>query len=137
MNEPTADPSVQERYARWLERGTRLGLVLLVVGLFLYVSELVAPHVPIQRLPALWGLPAHHYLQEARIPRGWGWASLAHRGDLMNLAGIAVLAGCSILPLAAAFAYFRARGERFYSAVCGLEIVVLLLAASGLLVASH
>lgn len=137
MNEPAADPSVQERYARWLERGARLGLVLLVVGLFLYVSELVAPHVPIQRLPALWGLPAHHYLQETRIPRGWGWAALAHRGDLMNLAGIAVLAGCSILPLAAAFAYFRAHGERFYSAVCGLEIVVLLLAASGLLVGGH
>jgi hypothetical protein len=136
MSEPSATP-VQERYARWLERGSRVGLALLVVGLFLYVSELVTPHVPIERLPALWGLPAHHYLQEARIPRGWGWAALAHRGDLMNLAGIAVLAGCSMLPLAAALLHFRAQGERLYSAICALEIVVLLLAASGLLGAAH
>jgi hypothetical protein len=129
--------SPQERYARWLERGTRTGLVLLVVGLVAYVFELVTPHVPIERLPALWGLPAHHFLEQTRIPRGWGWAALAHRGDLMNLAGIAVLAGCSVLPLAAAVLDFRAHGERFYSAVCALEIVVLLLAASGLLVAGH
>ena len=137
MSEPGAPLSLHERYARWLELGSRIGLLLLVVGLVAYVFELVAPHVPIERLPALWGLPAHRFLQEARIPPGWGWAGLAHRGDLMNLAGIAVLAGCSMLPLAAAFAYFRARGERFYSAVCALEIVVLLLAASGLLTAGH
>lgn len=127
----------QERYARWLELGSRAGLALLLIGLVVYVTELVVPHVPIARLPALWTLPAGRYLQETGISPGWGWASLAHRGDLMNLAGIAVLAGCSILPLGAAFAAFRARGERTLAIFCALEIAVLVLAASGLLTAGH
>jgi hypothetical protein len=37
------------------------------------------------------------------------------------------------VPLGAAFAVFRARGERTLAILCALEVAVLLLAASGLL----
>jgi hypothetical protein len=127
----------QEHYARWLERGSRVGFALLVVGLLVYVTEMIEPHVPIGQLPALWTLPAERFLQVTGISPGWGWAALAHRSDLMNLAGIAVLAGCSILPLGAALAAFRARGERTFAVLCALQIAVLLLAASGLLTGGH
>lgn len=133
----TAPGAEQETYARWLELGSRTGLALLVIGLVVYVTELVPPHVAIDRLPVLWTLPAERFLQETGITPGWGWASLAHRGDLMNLAGIAVLAGCSILPLGAAFVVLRARGERTFAIFCALQIAVLLLAASGLLTGGH
>lgn len=133
----TAAGEEQQAYARWLELGSRVGLALLVAGLFLYVTEMVPPHVPIERLPALWGLPAEKFLQATGISPGWGWVVLAHRGDLMNLAGISVLAGCSILPLGAALAVFRSRGERTYAILCALQIAVLLLAASGLLTGGH
>ena len=52
----------QERYARWLERGSRLGFVLLVIGLVVYLTGMVEPHVPIAQLPALWSLPADRFL---------------------------------------------------------------------------
>jgi hypothetical protein len=48
-----------------------------------------------------------------------------------------VLAGCSILPLGAAFVVLRARGERTFAIFCALQIAVLLLAASGLLTGGH
>ncbi len=127
----------QQRYARWLAWGTRVGLGLLVASFVLYLTGLAAPHVPIDRLPELWSRPAAEYLAETGIRTGWGWAALAHRGDVMNLVGIAILASCSIPPLAAVIPAFRASGERAFVAICALEIAVLALAASGLLAWGH
>jgi hypothetical protein len=127
----------QERYARWLARGTRLGFAMLVLGFLAYVAEAVEAHVPIDRLPDLWHLPAEEFLVAAGIEPGWGWSALAHRGDLMNLVGIAVLATASVPCLLAVVPVFRARGERALAAICVLEVAVLLLAASGLLTGGH
>lgn len=127
----------QERYARWLAGGTRLGFAMLVLGFLAYVAEVVEAHVAIDRLPDLWHLPAHEFLAEAGIEPGWGWSALAHRGDLMNLASIAVLATVSVPCLAAVVPIFRARGEHALVAICLLEIAVLLLAASGVFAGGH
>ena len=55
------------------------------------------------------------------------------------LAGLlsAVLAGCSAVCLAAVIPLYVRRGDRAYALVCALVIVVLLLAASGILTAGH
>ena len=127
----------QARYARYLAWGTRLGLALLVPSFVAYVAGLVAPHVPIDRLPSLWSRPAADFLRDAGIDAGWGWALFAHRGDMLNLVSIAVLATCSIACLAAVIPIFHARGERAFVAICVLQIAVLLLAASGLLAVGH
>jgi hypothetical protein len=132
-----AIPDAQKRYARWLGWGMRLGFGLLAAGFVAYVSGLVAPHVPIEQLPSLWGRPAAEFLREAGISAGWGWAALAHRGDMLNLVGVALLAACSIACLAAVIPVFRARGERAFVAICALQIAVLVLAASGVLATSH
>lgn len=127
----------QAGYARWLARGTVIGFAMLVVGFAAYVGGLVDPHVPIDRLPQLWHLPAEEFLAAAGIEPGWGWARLAHRGDVMNLLSIALLATVSVPCLLAVVPVFRARGERALVAICLLEVVVLLLAASGLLAGGH
>lgn len=127
----------QERYARWLARGSRLGFAMLVVGFVAYVTGMVEAHVPIARLPALWHLPAGEFLAATGIEPGWGWMALAHRGDVMNLLGIAVLAAISIPCLLAVTPIFHARGERSLTAICILEVAVLLLAASGVLAGGH
>lgn len=127
----------QERYARWLAAGTRFGLAILVLSFVVYVAEIVPAHVPIERLPDLWGRSAAEFLEETGIPAGWGWAALAHRGDVMNLIGIALLATCSIPCLLAVMPIFRARREPVFIAICALEIAVLALAASGFLNAAH
>lgn len=132
-----AEPLEQLRYAAWLEWGTRAGFVLLVAGFALYVTGVVAPHVPPDRLPELWTLSSAEYLRTTGLGSGWDWLRFAHRGDMMNLVGIAWLAGCSVACLAAVIPVFRARGDRTHVAICALEIAVIVLAASGILTAGH
>ena len=121
----------QERYARWLGWGTRVGLALLLASFAAYLLGLLSAQVPIDRLPAMWTLPADEFIAQAGIPSGWGWLGFANRGDVLNLVGIAVLAGCSVPCLAAVLPAFRARGERAFAWICAAEIAVLALAASG------
>jgi hypothetical protein len=131
-----AGGEAQATYARWLKRGTFVGAAVLVVGFAAYVLGVV-PHVPIEHLPALWEQPASQYLERAQLRPGWHWATLVHRSDMLVVAGIALLATCSVASLAAAIRAFRARGERAFVVICVVQIAVLLLAASGLLAGGH
>lgn len=124
--------AAQVRYARWLQWGTRVSLAVLIAGFAAYVSGLLRAQVPIEQLPELWGRSASELLAHTGIAPGWAWASLVERGDMLVLAAIALMASCSIPPLAAAIPIFRKRREGIFVLVCALEIVVLVLAASGL-----
>jgi len=124
-------------YARLLEWGTRAGLALLFLSFIAYVTGLLTPHVPLAQLPQLWNQPVGEYLRLTQSPQGWGWLELVSRGDFSNLLGIAVLASCSIPPLLAVIPLFRRQRAGAYAIICALEILVLLLAASGWLSAGH
>lgn len=128
--------AAQRRYAQWLLWGTRLGLGLLVASFVAYVLGL-APHVPIDQLPGLWKLPAGELLARTNVDAGWGWATLLPRSDMLVMASIAILATCSVPCLLAIVPVFAGRGEKALWIVCLLEVVVLLVAASGLLAAGH
>jgi hypothetical protein len=132
-----AQPEEQLRYARLLDWGTRVGLALLVLSFAAYVSGLVQAHVPVQRLPEVWQHPAAKYLELTGSPTGWGWVALIHRGDIAGLVGIAVLAGCSVLCLAALIPLYLRRGDRMFALLCAAEIAVVVLAASGWLTGGH
>jgi hypothetical protein len=127
------DP-IQLRYARWLAWGTRVGLACLVLAFAAYLFG-IAPHVPIERLPALWELPAARLLSETGLKAGWHWASLLHRSDMLLIAAIALLASISVACVAAVIPAFAKRGDRVFVLIGVLQICVLLLAASGLLTA--
>ena len=131
----SGDP-VQVRYARWLAWGTRAGLAFLLLGFVAYLAGL-APHVPIDRLPALWEVPASQLLSETGLKPGWHWATLLHRSDMLVLAAIAFLSTISAACVAAVLPVFAKRGDRIFVAIGILQIVVLLVAASGLLSAGH
>lgn len=130
-------PAEALRYARLLEWGMRLGLALLLLSFVAYAGGWWSPHVPLAQLPALWSLPVGAYLQATASPQGWGWLALAGRSDYANLLGIAVLASCSIPPLLAVIPLFLRQRARAYAIICALEILVLLLAASGWLGGGH
>ncbi len=126
-----------KRYATWLAWGTRAGLAILVIAFVAYLGGVLEPHVPIERTAALWGQPAAAMLQETGMRAGWDWARRLPRSDMLSLAAIALLAGCSIPCIAAVIPVFARRRERALIAICALQIAVLVLAASGLLAATH
>lgn len=134
---PAAQPEAL-RYATLLEWGTRAGLLLLVLSFAAYVSGWYVPHVPLERLPSLWGLPVNAFHEAARTPQSWDWELIVMHGDHANMVGIGVLAACSLPPLLALVPLFlKQRNGVVYAAICALEVLVILLAASGVLSAGH
>ena len=136
LNRPD-ELAAQVRYSKWLAWGTRVGLALLAASFALYLFGVTAPHVPIERLPELWRMPASELMAQARVRPGWDWAAYLPRGDMLVLAAIAILSTCSALCIAAVIPIFRARGERAFVAICALTILVLLVALSGVLATGH
>ena len=128
--------AIQAGYARWLRYGMWAGVAVLVAGFAAYLLG-VAPHVPMEQLPSIWSQSAPAYLERAGLHPGWQWASLLHRIDMLVVAGIALLATCSIASLVVAIRAFAANGERAFAIICALQIVVLLFAASGVISVGH
>ena len=121
-----------------LDWGTRLGFVLLVVSFVAYVLGCArrrmcrwssCPRCGTSRWP--------RYLQRTGTPTGWGWLALVHQGDIANLVGIALLAGCSLPPLLALLPLYLKQRDWAMATICLLEVAVILLAASGVLTAGH
>lgn len=133
---PTGSPSPEQlRYALLLDLGMKLALAALVAGFAAYVSGLLPALIPLEALPRLWTLPVADYVRESGMATGWGWLALPGKGDVVMTAGIAMLAGISIVCLAALVpAYARARDGPYLIVTLGL-IGLLMLAASGVLVA--
>ncbi len=134
---PLQQPPEQVRYARLLEWGTRVGLVLLVISFAAYGLGWLPSLVPPERLPELWSQPVATYLQRSGMPSGWGWVTQLGHGDVLPLLGIAVLAACSLPALLALVPLYRARGDRAFVVLCLAEVAVVLLAASGWLSGGH
>ena len=133
------DPFAAEEltYARWLDFGTRLGLVGLIASFLAYALGILPPHVPLDELAKAWSLPVEQYRAVAGAPAGWGWLSLGARGDYLNYFAIAFLALVSALCYLRILPLLAARGDRIYVLIAVLEIAVLAAAAAGLAGAAH
>lgn len=127
----------QLAYADLLDIGMKIGLAGMVVFFLLYVSGLVTPHIPLAELPQYWSLPVHDYLEKSGAPVGWGWAKLVGKGDFLNIVPVAFLSTITIVCYARILPMLRAKGDNFYATIVVVEIVVLTLAASGLLAGGH
>jgi hypothetical protein len=130
-------PPEQVRYAQWLHWSGWLGLAVLAGAFLVYVTGIVAPTIPLERLPRLWHLSAEEFKQLHRLEGGWTWIRTLNRGDALNVLGIAILSGCSALPLIAVTPIYARRGDRIYAALCLLLVAVLVLAASGVIAPGH
>ena len=139
MSDPTSGsrPPEQLRYATLLDWGAKLGFAVLVLAFAAYVTGVLTAHVPHERLPGLWTLPLEAYLAQTGTPTGWDWLALLAKGEFASIAGIAILAACTIPCLLAIVPVYWARGERAMAVIAAVTIAIQLLAASGFLVAGH
>ena len=139
MNDQVKVPEEQVQYANILFWGAWLGIALMVVTYFVYVGGVLEPHIPLEEVPNVWGLRVTEYVAKYGIPLGWGWAGLVGKGDFFNFLGIALLAGMTVICFLVTLipAYLKQKDKPLL-AVSVLEIIVLTVAASGLLgVAGH
>ncbi|MDL2286558.1 hypothetical protein LJC24_03910 [Desulfococcaceae bacterium OttesenSCG-928-F15] len=132
MKESVHASPEQTAYADLLFYGCWLGLVIMVVTYSLYVFGVITPHVPLEKMPEVWTQPVSHYLKEAQVPTGWGWATLLKEGDFLNFIGIVLLAGLSIVCYLRIIPSLFRKGDRAMAIIATLEVFVLVLAASGI-----
>lgn len=132
-------------YARLLAWGTYAGLATLIVTFTLYILGTLTPSIPIQELPNYWTLSAHEYLEAVNqqflhrehLVTGWRWIWVLNRGDYLNFLGIAFLALVTIVCYASIVPTLLRKRDWIYSGIALLEILILVLAASGILKVGH
>ena len=135
----------QMLYAKWLEKGMLIGLLLLVISFALYVFGIITPVIPLDELSNYWKLPVKEYLaainnnflHQPHPPTGWAWLKLIGKGDFLNFLPIAILSGITILCYGVIVPVFQRKGEKAYLIMAIAEVVILTLAASGFLAAGH
>jgi hypothetical protein len=126
-------PPEQLLYARVLRACVSAGWVLLAFSFLLYLLGLPQPRIPVEQLPQYWGLPVDQFVRATQAPTGWGWLALLSSSDMLNLAGIALLAAASALSSLAVLPVLVRRGELALFAIALLQVIVVALSASNVL----
>ena len=125
------------RYARVLAWCTRAGMGVLLVTLILYLAGAVPPLVPLEETPAYWSLSIDDYQEESGMReqwgpvKGWRWVRHVDHGEFLVYVGIAMLAAVTIGCYLAILPMLLRKGRRLYAVMVILELLVLGLAASG------
>jgi uncharacterized membrane protein len=133
MNNKVRATEEQLAYASVLNRGMKIGLTLITITFLVYVTGILTPHLPVSDLPKYWSMPVKQYIKTADIHTGWSWLNMLHKGDFLNFAGIAFLAGVTVACLFPVISIFWRKKDKVYAAISTLEVIVLSLAASGIL----
>jgi len=120
-------------YAKILERGMFIGLLILFITFGLYAFGVMDPYIPLDKISNYWSMNVNDYLHHANIKAGWAWVGMLKYGDFVNFIGIAILAGVTILCYAAIVPTLLKSNDKVYAALAILEVIILSVAASGIL----
>lgn len=123
----------QVRYADLLFYGCWIGIFLMIITYIVYLAGILEPHIPLKEIPQYWTMSVDHYLHEGNVPRGWGWVFLLNQGDFLNFLGIVLLAGMTIICYFTLIPVYFKKKDWVVMFIAILEILVLALAASGIL----
>jgi hypothetical protein len=124
-------------YAKLLEWGMYIGLLILFITFALYAFGIMDPYIPMDKISGYWNLNVHDYLEHAGIKDGWAWLGMLKYGDFVNFIGIAILAGVTIICYAAIVPTLLRSNDKVYAILAVLEVIILSAAASGILAVGH
>jgi len=120
-------------YANLLFLGAWGGIFIMIATYLIYITGVLTPHVDINIIPLNWTKGVQEYLEITGSPHGWGWAALLHKGDFLNFIGMALLAVMTIICYLTLIPAYIKKKETALAVICILEVLVLSVAASGLL----
>jgi len=141
---PAADEE-QVLYAKILQVGMYIGLGLLLVTFTLYTSGAIAPAVPVEQLPDYWTMSVQDYLEATNRDHlhqehpisGWAWVTIVGKGDYLTFVGITLLAGVTIVCYLGIIPTLIRKKDTAFVVMAVLEVLILTLAASGILAVGH
>jgi hypothetical protein len=132
-DEEIAICEIQLSYSTLLSRLTKLGFAFILATFAPYFFGILGNYVPRHLLAKYWGQPLIQYLKLTQVKTGWSWLWELHHGDFLNLLPMAFLASITIICLATVTIRFFRNREPLQGIIAILEILVLAVAASGLL----
>ena len=123
----------QIAYAKILNVVMFSGLAIMIVTFIIYMSGLLSSFISPQEIPKYWGMKSSNFIHMFHAPTGWAWVAMTNKGDYLNFVGIALLAGLTILCYLVILPILIRKKDTPYVVIAILEILVLALAASGIL----
>jgi hypothetical protein len=120
-------------YANLLLMGMVAGIIVLAITYVIYLTGMLAPHVNLQLITANWGKGIHEYLEITHSPNGWGWLALLGKGDFINYIGFTLLGVMTIICYLVLVRGYAREKNWIFAVISILEILVLSVAASGIL----
>ncbi|HDM75629.1 MAG TPA: DUF1634 domain-containing protein [Deltaproteobacteria bacterium] len=127
----------QIRYANLLFWGAWSSILLMIVTYVIYLAGILDPYVPMDKVQTYWQLPVHEYVERANIPLGWGWVKFLNRGDFLNFLGLTLLGGMTIICFATLIPAYLKKKDWPFLIISICEVLILALAASGILAVGH
>ncbi|MBW2201217.1 MAG: DUF1634 domain-containing protein [Deltaproteobacteria bacterium] len=124
-------------YAKILEIGMYIGLLILFVTFAIYAFGIMNPYIPLDEISQHWSKPVNDYLHDAHIKNGWGWLGMLGYSDFLNFIGIAMLAGVTIICYLAIVPTLFKNNDKVYAVLALLEAIILSIAASGIIAVGH
>jgi hypothetical protein len=124
---------LRELYARWLDRATQAGFAISLAAFLVYVSGWVPAFVPPAELPRYWALPVDRFISATGAPQQWVWLGLLGYSDVLNLAALALLALVTPACYGRLVPRLVAQREWLQLSLACAQVLVLLVAASGVL----
>lgn len=122
----------QIRYANLLLYGAWSGIAYLLISSVLYMTGILSAYVPPQEISKYWGMKVSQYLAATGAPHGWGWLKMVGHGDYLCLIGVAFLGVLTVVGYLNLLPAYLAKKDIPYSIIAAVEIIILLLAASGI-----
>jgi len=123
----------QVLYAKILNIGMLVGLAGLVVAFIIYCTGILGPLIPLEKVQTYWILSVHEYLEQSGIQAGWAWFGNLQFGDMLNFLPIAFLSLLTIVCYIVIIPGLIRKKDTAYVVIAVLEIIVLTVAASGIL----
>ena len=120
-------------YANLLIIGVWLGIIILATTYAIYLTGILPSHVDLSIIPKVWGKGVSEYLEITQSPHGWGWLRFLAKGDFLNYTGFVLLALMTIFCYLVLVRGYIRQKNWIFAVIAVLEIIVLTVAASGIL----
>ncbi len=120
-------------YANILNKGMIVGLLGLIITFIIYGAGILKPIIPLEQVQNYWVMPVSEYLAKSGIHAGWAWIGKLEYGDMLTFLPIAFLSLLTIICYLAIIPGLMRKKDTAYVVLAITEVIVLVVAASGIL----